>query len=165
MFEGSLRLLWQILNFGGNWFGLSLWKKEYPIMLNTLQEMGFYLKGLDFDVWMLNWWKWKQKFCRLLAAPSEYTSGTHMRVPPGPLGKFWNSQKLYWRNQILGSAWSASAAKVYSPRFWPAKRFSNFLKTLGNENLLYDRLGNAKIGHIDIHLLGLWPGANDFHLT
>ena len=54
MFEGSLRLLWVNLNFGGNWFWLSLWKKEYPIMLNTLQEMDFYLKGFDFGVWMLN---------------------------------------------------------------------------------------------------------------
>ena len=61
MFEGSLRLSWLNLNFGGNWFWLSSWNKEYPIMLNTLQVMGFYLKGLDFGVSMLNWRKRKQK--------------------------------------------------------------------------------------------------------
>ena len=106
-----------------------------------------------------------KNFLQGLAEPSDNTGGTLFWDPPGPLGQFWNSQKLHWRNPILGSAWSARAVKVDNTRFLPARRFSKFSKSLGNENILYDWLGNAQIRHIDIHLLGLWPGANNFHIT
>ena len=149
----------------GNGFGRVIRNDKYPNILNTLQVMDFYLKGLDFGVWMLKCWKQKQKFCRLLAAPSEYTGGTQMRVPSGPLGQIWVTQILYRRNPILGSAWSASAAKVDSPRFWPARRFSKFSKSPKTKNIIHNWLGNAKIRHVNTHTIGVWPGASEFHYT
>jgi hypothetical protein len=68
-------------------------------VLNILQEMCFYLKGLDVE--ML---KTKTKILQVLAEPSGYTGETQLRVPSGPLGEFWVTQKLHWRNPILGTA-------------------------------------------------------------
>ena len=61
--------------------------------------------------------KTKTKILQVLAEPSGYTGGTQLRVPSGPLGEFWVSQNIHWRNPILGAARSARVGKSGSPRF------------------------------------------------
>ena len=93
-------------NLAGNGFGWVMRNENYPIVLNTLQEMNFYLKGLDFGIWILKCWKQKQKFCRYWRNPQntqaepnlgyrlvrwaksgfprKCTGGTQFWVPPDP---------------------------------------------------------------------------------
>ena len=165
MCEGSLGWLWLFLKFGGKWFWLSYKEWEIPYCAKQIAGNGFLSKRIGFwclDVEML---KTKTKILQVLAEPSGYTGGTHLRVPSGPLGQFWVSQKIHWRNPILGTARSARAEIFGSPRFWPARRFSKFSKSPKTKNIIHNWLGNAKIRHVNTHTIGLWPGASDFHYT
>ena len=100
-----------------------------------------------------------------MAAPWEYTGGTQMWVPSGPLGQTWVTQILHGRNPNLGSAWSASTENLDSTRFKPARRFSKFSKSPKTKNIIHIWLGNAKIRHVNTHIIRLWPGANEIHYT
>ena len=100
---GSYGYFW---NLAGNGFLWVIRNENYPIVLNKLQEIGFYLKGWYFVDWMLKCWKLKKNLQEIwrnlqdtqaepvwgfrpvrwgiFGLPRNYTGGTHSRVPPDP---------------------------------------------------------------------------------
>ena len=81
------------LNFGGNWFPNCCSERDGSnVVIGSLEEC-FSLNKLIWCFKGCEIHKIKKKiYVRGLEAPSDYTGGTKLKVPPGPLGLIWVTQ-------------------------------------------------------------------------